>query len=117
MIDWVARWGTTYRLMQGVSELSTVVRIRVLGAGGERNQQGRIVRITPQGMPNRIMTRVIESGSGLRSQNQYDLIVGAPWPGEYDISVRFASGVVSTTADPGDDLTIFSDGRVQSGLQ
>mgnify|MGYP003543318028 CR=1 FL=1 len=63
------------------------------------------------------MTRVIESGSGLRSQNQYDLLVGAPWPGEYDISVRFAGGVVNATADAGDDLTIFADGRVVTGLQ
>lgn len=117
MMEFFSRWGTTYRLLLTTSTLSTPIRIRVLGAGGERNQQGRIVRITPQGMPNRIMTRVIESGSGLRSQNQYDLIVGAPWPGEYAISVRFGSGVVTTTADQGDDLTIFSDGRVQSGLQ
>lgn len=116
LIDWVARWGTTYRLMQGVSELSTVVRIRVVGAGGERNQQGRIVRVTPQGAPNRIMTRVIDSGSGLQSQNQYDLIIGTPWPGVYDISVRFADGVVTATAESGDDLTIFADGRVEDGL-
>ena len=35
------------------------------------------------------MTRVVESGSGLRSQNMYDLVVGAPWPGDYDVTVRF----------------------------
>jgi hypothetical protein len=117
MIDFVARWGTTYRLMQGASELSTRIRIRVLGTGGERNQQGRIVRIAPQGMPNRILTRVIDSGSGLQSQNQYDLIFGTPWPGDYDISVRFADGVVTATAISGDDLTIYADGRVVTGLQ
>jgi hypothetical protein len=88
----------------------------VLGAGGERNQQGRIVRVTPQGAPNRVLTRVIDSGSGLQSQNQYDLIFGTPWPGVYDISVRFADGVVTATAESGDDLTIFADGRVEDGL-
>lgn len=117
MIDFVARWGNTYRLMQGVSQLSTHIRIRVLGTGGERNQQGRIVRLTPRGMPNRILTRVIESGSGLQSQNQYDLIFGTPWPGTYDISVRFADGVVTGTAISGNDLTIYEDGRVVTGLQ
>ena len=116
LIDFVARWGTTYRLMEGVSELSTRIRIRVLGAGGERNQQGRVVRVAPQGAPNRVMTRVIDSGSGLQSQNQYDLIFGTPWPAEYDIAVRFANGVVTTTAESGDDLTIFADGRVEDGL-
>lgn len=117
MIDFVARWGTTYRLMTAANRLAARIRIRVLGTGGERNQQGRIVRVAPQDTPNRIMTRVIDSGSGLHSQNQYDLIFGAPWPGEYDISVRFADGIVTANADPGDDLTIYADGRVVTGLQ
>ncbi|MGQ0430238.1 MAG: FG-GAP-like repeat-containing protein [Gammaproteobacteria bacterium] len=115
--DVMARWGTTYRLMRANSPLSTRIRIRVLGAGSERNQQGRVVRITPQDQPNRVMIRVVESGSGLQSQGQYDLLVGAPWPGEYDIEVRFAAGTVTATADAGDDLTIFADGRVVAGLQ
>jgi len=115
--DILARWGPAYRLIGAALPLSTRIRIRVLGAGGERNQQGRIVRIAPQGAPARIMTRVIESGSGLRAQGQYDLLVGAPWPGEYDIAVRFGNGTVNATADPGDDLTIYADGRVVTGLQ
>jgi len=115
--DIIARWGQTYRLLRAVSPLSTRLRIRVLGSGGERNQQGHIVRIVPRSAPNRIMTRVIESGSGLQAQNQYDLLVGAPWTGTYDISVRFAAGVVTATAEPGGSLTIFEDGRVVTGLQ
>ncbi len=115
--DVLARWGVNYRLMRSISGIATRIRIRVLGAGGERNQQGRIVRITPQAAPSRIMTRVIESGSGYQSQGQYDLLVGAPWSGEYDIEVRFATGTVTATADLGDDLTIFADGRVVQGLQ
>lgn len=114
-IDWLARWGTTHRLLR-TATLTPRIRIRVAGAGGELNQQGRIVRITPQSAPTRVMTRVVESGSGLRSQNQYDLIVGAPWTGTYDIAVRFGSGTVTATAEPGDDLTIFADGRVEDGI-
>ena len=117
VIDFVPRWGETYRLMRGALGLSARLKIRVLGAGGERNQQGHVVRIVPRSAPNRILTRVIESGSGLRSQNQYDLLVGAPWLGTYDIAVRFAGGVVTATAEPGDSLTIFADGRVEEGLQ
>ncbi|MFZ2508430.1 MAG: FG-GAP-like repeat-containing protein [Steroidobacteraceae bacterium] len=117
IIDIVSRWGQTYRLLRAGLTLSTHIRIRVLGSGNERNQQGRIVRIVPRSAPNRIMTRVIESGSGLQSQNQYDLLVGAPWLGTYDVSVRFADGVVNATAEPGRAITIFEDGRVEAGLQ
>jgi hypothetical protein len=117
VIDFVSRWGQSYRVMRTASSLSTHLTIRVLGSGSEHNQQGRIVRIVPRSYPNRIMTRVIESGSGLQSQNQYDLQVGAPWPGTYDISVRFRNGVVNATADPGGSVTIFEDGRVETGLK
>ena len=117
VIDFVSRWGQSHRLLRAASSLSTRIKIRVLGSGSEHNQQGRIVRIVPRSYPNRIMTRVIESGSGLQSQNQYDLLVGAPWLGTYDISVRFRNGVVNATADPGGSVTIFEDGRVETGLQ
>lgn len=117
VIDIVARWGQTYRLLRAASPLTTRLRIRVLGSGGERNQQGRVVRIVPRSAPTRVLTRVIESGSGLQSQNQYDLIVGTQWSDIHDISVRFRNGVVTATAEPGDSLTIFEDGRVVTGLQ
>jgi len=117
VIDILARWGTTYRELRASSSIAAVIRLRVLGSGGERNQQGRIVRLVPQSMPNRRITRVIESGSGLQSQNQYDLLVGAPWLGTYDVTVRFRNGTVTTTAKPGDSLAIYEDGRVVTGLQ
>jgi len=114
--DIVARWDK-YRVARQVLPLTYTLRIRVLGAGGERNQQGRIVKIVPAGTTGRTMTRVIESGSGLRSQGDYDLLVGAPWAGEYEVSVRFGSGWYTTTAEQGDALTIYADGRVVDGLQ
>lgn len=117
VIDVLARWGTHYRLLRAASPLSARIRIRVLGGGGERNQQGRIVRIRPLDAPDRVLTRVIESGSGLHSQNQYDLLVGAPWFGEYEITVGFAAGDVTTTAARGDALTIFADGRVEDEIE
>ena len=110
--DTVARWGDGYRLLRGAVPLSTRIRIRVLGAGGQRNQQGRLVRITPQDQPNRIMTRVVESGSGYQSQGEYDLVIGTSWTGDHDIEVLFPAGTVTATAEPGDDLTIYADGRV-----
>jgi hypothetical protein len=117
VIDFVSRWGQTYRLLRAALALPANIRIRVLGSGGERNQQGHIVKIVPRSAPNRIMTRVIESGAGLQSQNQYDLLVGAPWLGTYDISVRFRNEVVNGTAEPGGAVTIFEDRRVETGLK
>lgn len=117
MLDFVVRWGTNYRLLRTALPLTRRIRLRVVGIGGEHNQQGRIVRAVPRSAPTRIMTRVVESGSGLHSQNHYDVNIGAPWTGIYDITVRFGAGVVTTTAEAGDDLTIFADGRVEDGLE
>jgi hypothetical protein len=113
MIDVLTRWGPSYRLLRSGASLSRRIRLRIVGAGDERNQQGRIVRVVPRAAPTRIMTRVVESGSGLRSQNQYDLLLGAPWPGTYDVTVGFAAGNFTTTAESGDQLLISADGRVE----
>jgi hypothetical protein len=113
MIDVLARWGKAYRLMRAPITLSRRIRLRILGAGDDRNQQGRIVRVTPLEAPTRVMTRVVDSGSGLQAQNMYDLLVGAPWPGDYSVTVGFAAGDVTTTVKAGDAKIIFSDGRVE----
>jgi len=111
--DILSKWGPSYRLLRGASTLTRRIRLRIVGDDGERNQQGRIVRVAPQEAPTRIMTRVVESGSGLRSQSLYDLIFAAPWSGTYDVTVRFAAGDVTTTAEAGDQLAIFPDGSVE----
>jgi hypothetical protein len=113
MIDVLSRWGAiSYRLMRGPN-LARRIQLRIVGADGERNQQGRIVRVVPEEFPNRIMTRVVDSGSGLRSQNMYDLLFGTPWPGDYTVTVRFAGGDVTTTLKSGDEKIIFEDGTVE----
>ena len=113
MVDILSRWGATYRLMRTAQSLSRRIRLRIVGGDGDFNQQGRIVRVVPAIAPNRIMTRVVESGSGRRSQNMYDLLIGAPWTGNYEVTVKFAAGDVTTTAESGDELIIFEDGRVE----
>lgn len=113
MMDVLSRWGDTYRLMRTAGTLTHRIQLRIVGAAGERNQQGRVVRLVPQGAPDKVLTRVVDSGSGLRSQNMYDLLVGAPWDGEYDVTVRFGDGEVTTVVEPGDKKIIFEDGRVE----
>jgi VCBS repeat protein len=111
--DILARWGPSYRLLRGANTLTRRIRLRIVGAGDERNQQGRIVRVVPDVAPTRIMSRVVESGSGLRSQSMYDLVFAAPWTGTYNVTVRFAAGDVTTEAEAGDQLLISADGRVE----
>ncbi len=94
-----------------------MLRIRVLGASSERNQQGRAVRVRPLGAPNLTLLRFVESGSSYMAQNGYDLLVAAPWEGTYEVSVLFADGWYTTTAEAGDALTIYADGEAAAGLQ
>jgi hypothetical protein len=89
----------------------------VLGAAGQHNQQGRVVRLRPRSQPSKTLRRAVDAGSGFMAQNGYDLLVAAPWPGEYDVEVRYAHGWVRATARPGDVLTIRADGTVVPGLQ
>jgi hypothetical protein len=93
------------------------ITLRIVDAEGRRNQQGRAVRLRPLAAPGRTLLRTVESGSGYLSQNGYDLLVAAPWPGDYEVEVRYAGGWVRATARPGDVLTIRADGVVAAGLR
>ncbi len=92
------------------------IRLRVVDSTGARNQQGRVVLMRPLAGPDKTLVRVVDSGSGLMAQNGYDLLVAAPWAGNYEVSVRFAHGWVRTTATAGDALTISASGVVTPGL-
>ena len=112
--DVVARWnGYRSARNKGVGQ---ALRLRIVDSTGARNQHGRVVRIRPLRGPDKTMVRVVESGSGLMAQNGYDLLVAAPWAGDYEVSVRFAHGWVRTTAAAGDALTISATGAVTPGL-
>ena len=106
-----------FRIYRSLGTGSAAIRLRVLGAAGQHNQQGRVVRLRPRSQPSKTLRRAVEAGSGLMAQNGYDLQVAAPWPGEYDVEVRYAHGWVRATARPGDVLTIRADGTVVPGLQ
>jgi len=95
---------------------TSAMRLRIVDAAGRLNQQGRTVRIRPRAHQTLTMMRAVESGSGYMAQNGYDLLVATPWPGIYDVEVRFKDGWVTATAAPGAVLTIHEDGRVTTGL-
>ena len=106
-----------YRTYLNRGATDAPIRLRIVGAGGARNQQGRIVRVRPLDGPDRTLLRVVESGSGYMAQNGYDLLVATPWGGDYEVAVRFATGWVRTTARAGDELTIYANGAVVPTLR
>ena len=63
--------------------------VEVLGPNGEHNQYGRVIRVYPPGT-KQIYTRVVDSGSGYLTQNQYPILVGTPFSGKHSVKVYFA---------------------------
>jgi hypothetical protein len=63
--------------------------VEVVGPHGEHNQFGRVIQVIPPGA-SQIYTRVVDSGSGYLSQNQYPILVGTPFAGAHDVQVYFA---------------------------
>jgi len=116
-IDLVARFNdppTQYAgymsvLMNQAISYDTII-VSVLGDNGERNQAGRVVRLTPDARPNVTMTQVVDGGSGYLSNGPYDLTFAAPYPGAYTVSVRFANATYTTTARVGDHVTMYANG-------
>jgi hypothetical protein len=63
--------------------------VEVLGPNGEYNQYGRVIQVFPPGA-SQIFTRVVDSGSGYLTQNQYPILVGTPYSGAHAVKVYFA---------------------------
>lgn len=86
--------------------------IEVVGNGGERNQQGRVVKISPSSRPDVIYIRVVDGGSGYLSQNQYALLVGTLFQEPHTATVFFDSGPVSFTIAPGERVRVYRGGLI-----
>jgi hypothetical protein len=103
-----------------------VFLIDVLGPNGEHNQQGRVVRMSPLSRPDVIFTRVVDSGSGYLSQNQYRLLIASPYSEQHVVNLflpqifnsnRLAN--ISFMISPGQGAKVFApsaqnpNGRVE----
>jgi len=73
--------------------------VELLGPNGEHNQYGRVIEVFPPGTP-RIFTRVVDSGSGYLTQNQYPILVGTPFAGAHTVKVYFAPLTPCTYGGP-----------------
>jgi hypothetical protein len=86
--------------------------IDVVGPSGEKNQQGRVVKVMPQNHTDVVFTRIVDSGSGFMAQNQYDLLVGTPYPETHTVQVYFQTGMVTFTMNPGERKRVHPNGTV-----
>jgi len=87
--------------------------VEVLGSKGEKNQFGRVVRISPVLPRNVTFTRVVDGGAGYLSQNQYALLIGTPYLEPHRVEVSYPGRKVVFTITPGRTARVFADGRVE----
>jgi hypothetical protein len=93
-----------------------VIHVTVLGRSGERNQQGRVVRVRPTSKPGFVMTGVVDGGSGYLSNAPYTLDFAAPWPGDYIVDVRLSDRLVEARVRSGADLVVRADGATAGAV-
>lgn len=87
-------------------------KIEMVGPSGERNQQGRILKIYPQNHPGIVFTRFVDSGSGYLTQSPYEVFVGTPYQESHRVEANFASGMVTFSITPGQRKRVYPDGTV-----
>lgn len=86
--------------------------VEVVGPNGEKNQQGRVLKVTPQNHTDIVFTRIVDSGSGFMAQNQYDLLVGTPYQETHTVTVYFRTGMVQFAMNPGERKRVHPNGTV-----
>jgi len=89
----------------------THITLDLVDADGRHNQFGRVARVRPQQAPGVTYTRVVDGGSGFLSVNQYELLIGTPYTGAFDVTVRFAGAERSFVVQAGQRARLFADGR------
>ncbi len=115
-----------YAFINNTSNHNPTFLIDVLGPNGEHNQQGRVVRMSPQSRPDVIFTRVVDSGSGYLSQNQYPLLIASPYSEQHVVTLSLPQNFnsnklanISFTISPGQRARVFApsvanpNGRVE----
>ncbi len=106
----VGGFGLAYFKNMTAVHANSFFKIDVRGPAGERNQQGRIVKIYPQNHPGVIFTRFVDSGSGYLVQSPYEIFVGTPYQEPHLVKVYYYGGIVEFTINPGEKKMVFPDG-------
>src|SRR5262249_2126794 len=102
-----------YYINTSPSPPNSFLSIEMLGPNGERNQQGRVIQVQPQGVSHVTYTRVVDGGSGYHAQNQYALLIGTPYSGPHNVTAFYAADGGGTTTvtfsmNPGQYAKVFA---------
>jgi hypothetical protein len=108
-VDLVLRSSALTPFLNEATSADTIV-VSIVGANGEHNQAGRVVRVSPLLRPDIVMTQVVDGGSGYLANSQYDLTFATPYAGSYRITTRFAGASYTTTARSGQHVTLRANG-------
>lgn len=105
--------GLAYYRNKSLTPENSFIYLEILGYNGERNQQGRVIKIMPTNHNNITYTRVVDSGSGYMAQNQYELLIGTPYNEPHRVQVYFSSGLLEFEVESGERKRVYQDGRVE----
>jgi hypothetical protein len=112
-IDFVARMATN-EVFMNTARTTNHLRIRLLGANGEENQFGRVVRIRSDVDSSVVMAHAVDGGSGYLANNQYQMLVNLPLAGTYTIEAYFPTGVVRVEGVSARNIVdIYENGRTR----
>jgi hypothetical protein len=113
-IDIIYQVGTLSYFKNTTVNSNGFLSIEMLGPNGERNQFGRVIQASPViSPPYPIYTRVVDGGSGERSQNQYAVLIGTPYASSHAVSAYYpksggGTAVVSFRMQPGQYAQVFA---------
>jgi hypothetical protein len=121
-IDAVYMGPSPFYFVNASNSTSGSFTVEVLGAKGEPDQHGRVVRVslpkagcTAEDQPGCTLTRVVDSGSGYHSQNQYPILIGTPYAGSHQVEIVFPDPTspgntvaVSASVNPGQYARVFA---------
>jgi hypothetical protein len=91
------------------------ISVEMLGPNGERNQHGRVVKVSPQ-IPSRVViyTRVVDGGSGYHSQSQYPILIGTQYAVPHSVVAYYGlpgggvTAIPSFSINPGQYAQVFA---------
>lgn len=98
-------------LINNINSSNAKFVIEVVGPNGERNQFGRLVRVSPQSNSSFKITRLVDSGSGYMAQGQYPLLIGSSYNETHNATVtswRNSVVTISFTISPGYKATVYA---------
>jgi hypothetical protein len=89
------------------------IMVEMVDTNGIRNQHGRKIIASTGASQQEQKVYVVDGGSGYLNQKPYAVYVSAPKGDKYMIEAHFRTGVVQTSAQPGERIRIYENGKIE----